>query len=124
MLADAEPGPNAQMCSALGLADVRINGEMLDNARNITKFNPYPQPTGGNMGTETLDVQVTIPDPAIAGALGFPISMPEAGWPVVILAHGITSKKEDMLAITDTLSLAGVASIAIDQYYTVAVVLI
>ena len=115
LLADAEPGPNAQMCSALGLADVRINGEMLDNARNITKFNPYPQPTGGNMGTETLDVQVTIPDPAIAGALGFPISMPEAGWPVVILAHGITSKKEDMLAITGTLSLAGVASIAIDQ---------
>jgi len=115
LLADAEPGPNAAMCSSLGLADFRINGEMLDSARNITKFNPYPQPTGGNMGTETLDVQVTIPDPAIAGALGFSISMPEAGWPVVILAHGITSQKEDMLAITGTLSLAGIASVAIDQ---------
>ncbi|CAB9493962.1 VolA/Pla-1 family phospholipase [Alteromonas macleodii] len=115
LLADAQPGPNAEMCNSLGLADVRIDGEMLDSARNITKFNPYPQPTGGNMGMETLDVQVTIPDPAIAGALGFPISMPEAGWPVVILAHGITSKKEDMLAITGTLSLAGIASVAIDQ---------
>jgi len=41
--------------------------------------------------------------------------MPEAGWPVVILAHGITSQKEDMLAITGTLALAGVASVAIDQ---------
>ena len=115
VLAQATPGPNAQMCSQLGLADVRINGEKLDKARNITKFNPYPQPTGGNMGSETLDVQVTIPDPAIAGALGFPIAMPEAGWPVVILAHGITSQKEDMLAITGTLSLAGIASVAIDQ---------
>ena len=114
-LAAATPGPNAQTCSALGLADLRVNGEKLDSARNITKFNPYPQPTGGNMGTETLDVQVTIPDPAIAGVLGFPISMPEAGWPVVILAHGITSQKEDMLAITGTLSLAGIASVAIDQ---------
>ncbi|MFD3389745.1 VolA/Pla-1 family phospholipase [Alteromonas macleodii] len=116
LFADAEPGPNAAMCSSLGLADFRINGEMLDSARNITKFNPYPQPTGGNMGKETLDVQVTIPDPAVVQALKRPaISMPEAGWPVVILAHGITSKKEDMLAITGTLSLAGIASVAIDQ---------
>ena len=115
VLAAATPGPNAQMCSALGLADLRVNGEKLDSARNITKFNPYPQPNGGNMGTEQLDVQVTVPNPAIAGALGFPIAMPEAGWPVVILAHGITSQKEDMLAITGTLSLAGIASVAIDQ---------
>lgn len=115
VLAAATPGPNAQMCSAIGLADLRVNGEKLDHKRNITKFNPYPQPNGGNMGKETLDVQVTVPNPAIAGALGFPISMPDAGWPVVILAHGITSKKEDMLAITGTLSLAGIASVAIDQ---------
>jgi Pla-1/cef family extracellular lipase len=103
------------LCSGLGLADVRINGEMLDSARNITKFNPFPQPTGGNMGNETLDVQVTVPNPAVAGALGFPITMPEAGWPVVMLVHGITSQKEDMLAITGALSLAGIASVAIDQ---------
>jgi Pla-1/cef family extracellular lipase len=114
-LAAATPGPNAQLCSGLGLADVRINGEMLDSARNITKFNPFPQPTGGNMGNETLDVQVTVPNPAVAGALGFPITMPEAGWPVVMLVHGITSQKEDMLAITGALSLAGIASVAIDQ---------
>lgn len=114
-LASATPGPNYETCSSLGLADLRVNGEMIDTARNITKFNPFPQMTGGNMGEETLDVQVTIPDPAIAGALGFSVSMPDAGWPVAILAHGITSQKEDMLAITGTLALAGIASVAIDQ---------
>ncbi len=115
VLANATAGPNAQACDALGLADLRVNGEMIDSARNITKFNPYPQPTGSNAGFETLDVQVTVPDAAIAQALGFSISMPEAGWPVVMLAHGITSQKEDMLAITGTLSLAGIATVAIDQ---------
>ncbi len=115
VLAVATPGPNYEMCTALGLADLRVNGEKLDSARNITKFNPIPQMNGGNMGTELLDVQVTLPDVAIATALGFPISKPEAGWPVAILAHGITSQKEDMLAITGALSLAGVATIAIDQ---------
>ena len=88
---------------------------MLDTARNITKFSPVPQPKGGNAGNETLDVQVTIPNPIIAAGLGFTIQKPEAGWPVVILAHGITSRKEDMLAITGTLSLAGFATVAIDQ---------
>ena len=34
--------------------------------------------------------------------LGLPATLvePEGGWPVVILQHGITSKKEDMLALT------------------------
>ncbi|WP_218310719.1 VolA/Pla-1 family phospholipase [Alteromonas antoniana] len=115
VLAAATPGPNNEMCSNFGLADLRVNGEMLDSARNITKFNPFPQPQGGNMGDETLDVQITVPDVAVATGLGFPITKPDAGWPVVILAHGITSKKEDMLAITGTLALAGIASVAIDQ---------
>jgi len=56
-----------------------------------------------------------VPDVAVAASLGVTLTMPEAGWPVVILAHGITSKKEDMLAISGALSLAGVATIAIDQ---------
>ncbi|MEW9796819.1 VolA/Pla-1 family phospholipase [Alteromonas sp. CYL-A6] len=114
-LAAATPGPNDAMCQQLGLRDLRINDEPLDKDRNITRFNPYPQPTGGNMGTESLDVQITVPNVAVATALGFPIEKPEAGWPVVILAHAITSKKEDMLAITGTLSLAGIASVAIDH---------
>ncbi|GGW88195.1 VolA/Pla-1 family phospholipase [Alteromonas halophila] len=115
VLASATPGPNNEMCQQLGLADLRVNGEKLDPARNVTRFNPYPQPTGGNMGKETLDVQITVPNAMVSSALGFPIEKPEAGWPVVILSHGITSRKEDMLAITGTLSLAGIATVAIDH---------
>ncbi|MBT0586448.1 VolA/Pla-1 family phospholipase [Alteromonas oceanisediminis] len=115
VLATATPGPNDGLCSAIGLRDLRVNGQKLDRDRNITKFNPVPQPRGGNNGNETLDVQVTMPNAQIAAGLGFPIEKPEAGWPVVILAHGITSKKEDMLAITGALSLAGFATVAIDQ---------
>lgn len=114
-LAGATPGPNDQFCSAFGLRDLRINGQKLDRDRNLTKFNPIPQMKGGNMGEETLDVQMTIPNPAVAAALGFSISMPDGGWPVVMLVHGITSKKEDMLSISGALSLAGFATVAIDQ---------
>ncbi|MDT0581681.1 MULTISPECIES: VolA/Pla-1 family phospholipase [Alteromonadaceae] len=115
VLPTAEPGPNAALCAAVGLADVRVNGELLDRDRNLTKFSPVPQATGGNEGNETLDVQITVPNPMVAGALGITLEKPEAGWPVVMLAHGITSQKEDMLAITGALSLAGFATFAIDQ---------
>jgi Pla-1/cef family extracellular lipase len=56
-----------------------------------------------------------VPNSQVATALGFNLEKPEAGWPVVMLAHGITSQKEDMLAVTGALSLAGFATFAIDQ---------
>ncbi|MFT5711850.1 MAG: Pla-1/cef family extracellular lipase [Glaciecola sp.] len=115
VLATATPGPNAALCNQVGLADVRIDGELLDRDRNLTKFSPVPQLNGSNLGFETLDVQVTVPNPQVATALGFTLEKPEDGWPVVILAHGITSQKEDMLAVTGALSLAGFATFAIDQ---------
>ncbi|WP_371193300.1 VolA/Pla-1 family phospholipase [Glaciecola sp. SC05] len=114
-LAAATPGPNDAFCSALGLRDLRINGQKVDRDRNLTKFNPIPQMKGGNMGRETLDVQLTVPNPAVAAALGFNIAMPDGGWPVVMLVHGITSQKEAMLSISGALSLAGFATVAIDQ---------
>ena len=94
---------------------VELGDNPLDQKRNLTKYNPIPQMQGRDMGKETLDVQVTVPNPAIAAALGYNIAKPANGWPVVMLAHGITSKKEDMLAITGTLALAGYATVAIDQ---------
>lgn len=76
----------------------------VDAARHLTKFNTIPRITS----YETVGVQMTVPDtPAIP--------MPEAGWPVVILQHGITSRKEDMLAITGALASQGFATIAIDH---------
>ena len=111
VLGAATPGPNNAMCQQVGLADLRINEQKLDSARNLTRYSPIPQPT---VAANPLEVQVTIPDPTIAAALGAPIAKPDTGWPVVILVHGITSKKEQMMAVTGALSLHGIASIAID----------
>ncbi len=106
-------GPNAETCQQVGLNDIRINGEMVDKNRFITKFSPIPEAKGG---IQNLDVQMTVPNPTLIAQLGLTApAMPESGWPVVMLVHGITSKKEDMLAITGALSVAGFATVAIDQ---------
>ncbi|MCW8832125.1 MAG: lipase, partial [Colwellia sp.] len=95
-----------------GLRDLGI-----DEERNLTKFNPVPK-TNAMMD---IVVQMTTPDVAVANAvragLGLPATLaePESGWPVVILQHGITSKKEDMLAITGILSVYGMATVAINH---------
>lgn len=77
----------------------------LDKARHLTKFNTIPKTNS----MQTLAVQVTVPNS------DYGLVMPEAGWPVVILQHGITSKKEDMLAVTGALSSQGFATVAIDH---------
>lgn len=88
----------------------------LDTERNLTKFNPVP----AQRAMMDIDVQMTTPDVAVANAVRASqgmsaIAEPAAGWPVVMLQHGITSKKEDMLAITGILSMNGFATIAIDH---------
>lgn len=106
----ANPGPNDAMCQAVGLRDLGV-----DSQRFLTAFSPVPAMQGSLAGFENLNVQMTVPNAAVATALGYPLTKPATGWPVVILYHGITSKKEDMLAITGALSLAGYATVAIDQ---------
>ncbi|MEQ9567530.1 MAG: hypothetical protein RLN85_17260, partial [Pseudomonadales bacterium] len=97
VLATLTPGPNAAACSALNLADFG-----LDTERHITRYNPVPE-----MRTAAaLDVIITVPN----AASGFG----SATWPLVIVQHGITSKKEDMLAVADSLAAAGFATIGID----------
>ncbi|MDN3651565.1 lipase [Thalassotalea ponticola] len=104
--------PIDAVCASFGLRDIGI-----DTERNLTKFNPIPKV----QSLQQLDVQMTVPEPMVANAvrqaLGLPgqIAEPEAGWPVVMLQHGITSKKEDMLALTGILSINGFATIAIDH---------
>lgn len=110
----ANPGPNHELCSnpAIGLADFGV-----DTQRHLTKFNPVP----AVKSMETLDVQITMPNidnmNEIRGLNGLPpiAERPAAGWPVVMLQHGITSKKEDMLAATGYLSMFGFATVAIDH---------
>ncbi|MCH2058407.1 MAG: lipase [Thalassotalea sp.] len=117
----AEPvSEDDAMCMALsaaaglpapGLRDLGIDAE-----RNITQFNPLPQARA----MMNLDVQMTTPDVTMANAVRAaqgldPIAEPATGWPVVMLQHGITSKKEDMLLITGILSMNGFATVAIDH---------
>ena len=91
------PGPNNATCSALSGGQLADFG--LDSERNLTKFNSIP----AARTNATLAVQITVPN-IVAGP-----------WPIVILQHGITSKKEDMLAVTGALSAAGFATFAIDH---------
>lgn len=92
-------------------------GFVLDKERHLTKFNTIPM----MRGMQTHEVQMTVPEINTVNFIRTnfmgldPIAEPEAGWPVVILVHGITSRKEDMLPVTANLALGGFASIAIDQ---------
>ncbi|MFT5757305.1 MAG: Pla-1/cef family extracellular lipase [Alteromonadaceae bacterium] len=88
----------------------------LDTERNLTKFSPVPK----TKAMMPIDIQMTTPDINVANGvraqLGLPALIePENGWPVVMLVHGITSKKEVMLPITGILSLYGMATVAIDH---------
>jgi Pla-1/cef family extracellular lipase len=90
----------------------------LDVERNLTKFSPVPAPRA----MPAIEVQMTNPvisetTNAVRASYGLPelTAVPASGWPVVILQHGITSKKEDMLAITGILSTFGFATVAIDH---------
>ncbi|MDO6693471.1 hypothetical protein Q4574_09250 [Aliiglaciecola sp. 3_MG-2023] len=119
-------GPNNDLCQAASdgqLLDLDLTNVGVNDLRHVTRYSPIPAAQGTNEdGTQTIDVQVTVPDPTVIAVLAAipdsgvtAISKPESGWPVVILQHGITSKKEDFLAITGALSLAGYATVAIDH---------
>jgi len=120
-------GPNNELCQLASggtLLDLDLTNLGINDLRHVTRYSPIPARKGSNPdGTETLDVQVTVPDINIINIVAAnpasgvsPIAaVPEAGWPVVILQHGITSRKEDFLAITGALSLAGYATVAIDH---------
>ncbi|MBU1619019.1 MAG: lipase [Gammaproteobacteria bacterium] len=106
-ITDPAQAGNDAFCNAASNGALRDFG--LDKQRHLTKFNVIPKVNS----TQTLAVQVTVPDEVRGAALG--LVKPAAGWPVVMLQHGITSKKEDMLAITGALSARGFATIAIDH---------
>lgn len=117
-------GPNNDLCQAATggtLLDLDLTNLGINDYRHVTRYSPVLETKGRNAdGTETLQVQITVPDENIVNLIASlnpaisPITKPEAGWPVVVLGHGITSKKEDFLAISGALSLAGFATAAID----------
>ena len=93
---------NDGVCQALSSGALRDLG--VDAARHLTKFNTIPKIDS----YQQVAVQMTVPDANV-------IPMPAAGWPVVMLQHGITSCKENMLALTGALSARGFATVAIDH---------
>lgn len=103
--------------AAKGLPAPGLRALGIDTERNLTKFSPVVAPKA----MMDIVVQMTTPDVNVANAvregLGLPADLvePENGWPVVILQHGITSKKEDMLAISGILSMYGMATVAINH---------
>lgn len=88
--------PNHSICNAINSS---LGDYGLDSERHLTKYNPVPLARDN----ATLEVQITVPNTS------------PAPWPVVILQHGITSSKEDMLAVTGALAAAGLATFAIDH---------
>ncbi|MCO7187265.1 MULTISPECIES: VolA/Pla-1 family phospholipase [unclassified Pseudoalteromonas] len=92
---------NDTVCDALSNGRLRDLG--LDQHKFVTKYNPIPN----SPGAENIPVQITMPADET--------NRPETGWPVVIMQHGITSKKEDMLGLTLALTQAGFATVAIDH---------
>jgi Pla-1/cef family extracellular lipase len=112
LVANGAVGPNNATCQAAGLFDLNLAAVGIDDPRNLTKFAPIP----AKDSDQTLDVQITVPDATVVSMIaGAPVQMPEAGWPVVMLTHGITSKKEDMLAVAAAFAAQGYATVAIDQ---------
>ncbi|WP_027671227.1 VolA/Pla-1 family phospholipase [Rheinheimera baltica] len=90
---------NDGLCAALSQGQLRDLG--LDSARHLTKFNTIPKINS----YETVPVLMTAPN----------APTPATGWPVVMLTHGITSCKENMLAVTAALTQQGFATVAMDQ---------
>jgi len=94
---------NNAICKGLSNGALRDLG--IDKQRHLTKFNVIPKANS----MKTISVQMTVPNEALG------LVKPAEGWPVVMLQHGITSCKENMLAVTGTLSARGFATIAIDH---------
>ncbi|MDK1313672.1 VolA/Pla-1 family phospholipase [Pseudoalteromonas ardens] len=92
---------NDTLCNALSEGRLRDLG--LDQHKFVSKYNPIPKALGAN----NIPVQITMPADET--------NRPETGWPVIIMQHGITSKKEDMLGLTLALTQAGFATVAIDH---------
>ena len=110
-----DEGPYEDVCQ-------QINTQLhdypkIDITRHLTKYNPVPLA----QSNETIPVQITKPILAdinvYRSAYSLPEleSIPEGGWPVVIMQHGITTNKESMLALTAQLSIQGFATVAIDH---------
>lgn len=86
----------------------------LDGAYNVTYRYPFAEQTG----TESVPLQVTLPDEsqtlAELGGASCADVRDGGGYPVVIYVHGITSDRTSVVALAHTLASKCVATVAID----------
>ena len=75
-----------------------VNSELMPP----TAANPHPLPRGGLL---RIPVAASLPSRG---------SAPDAGWPVVLYQHGVTSNRTTLVAIADAFAAAGFAMVAID----------
>lgn len=90
---------------------------VVDGTTNVTWRYPFAAATG----TETIPLQVTLPDgaytpdnPAFGGATCAQVQAAQSGYPVAIYVHGITSDRTSVIALAHALAQACIATVAID----------
>ena len=88
----------------------------LDSSRHLTKFNPLPK----RQSEAEIPMLISVPNVDVINAGRAaqekdPIEMPDAGWPVMIYQHGITTTKETLLAFAGSMAEAGIVVVAIDH---------
>ncbi|MDU0355176.1 hypothetical protein RS130_15830 [Paraglaciecola aquimarina] len=135
LVEENQVGVNNTLCKRQSndqLMDLNLASLGINDPRNLTKFNPIPLRKGrqqdeensqyNEAGTESVEVLFTIPNEDNIALLSAhsngqiaPVKKPKNGWPVVIFSHGITGNRKDVLALSSTLSMAGIASVAIDH---------
>ena len=76
----------------------------------LTRYNPVPVAQGGIV---TIPVLVTVPNATANGGNGCP--KPAAGWPVVIVQHGLFGDRTQALAMADSYAEACFIVAAIDM---------
>lgn len=107
LLAAANPSDTAVLTgfwTAAGASQIPgINAQ----SRNLTRFNPVPKVNS----TQTIPMLITVPNATAAGGA---CTKPAAGWPVVIVQHGITGQRTDALAMADSYADACIVLVSID----------
>ncbi|MCK0536472.1 hypothetical protein [Alcanivorax quisquiliarum] len=78
----------------------------------------YRYPFAGQKGTESVPLQVTLPDaantPAYLGGATCGMAYGASGYPVVIYAHGITSDRSSVVTLAHSLADNCVATVSVD----------
>lgn len=86
----------------------------VDGSYNVT----YRYPFAAQTGTETVPLQVTLPNPALTpaelGGASCANVRDNTGYPTVIYVHGITSDRTSVMALAHTLASRCIATVAID----------